>query len=50
MSLNHNFGCFSGVGFGIDGNVMQLGEPWKCTYFRQDAVMYQYGEINDKIK
>jgi hypothetical protein len=24
MTLNHNFGCFSGVGFGIAGNVSRL--------------------------
>ena len=26
MTLNHNFGCFSGVGSGIAGNVIGLGE------------------------
>jgi hypothetical protein len=31
-------------------NVLHLGEPWMCTYFRQDAVMYQYGEFKDKLK
>ena len=25
MTLNHNFGCFSGVGSGIAGNVIGLG-------------------------
>ena len=24
MTLNHNFGCFSGVGSGIAGNVLRL--------------------------
>jgi hypothetical protein len=24
MTLNHNFGCFSGVGSGIAGNVLWL--------------------------
>jgi hypothetical protein len=28
MTLNHNFGCFSGVGSGIAGNGMVLGEGW----------------------
>ena len=26
MTLNHNYGCFSGVGSGIAGNVFGLGE------------------------
>ena len=26
MTLNHNYGCFSGVGFGIAGNGSRLGE------------------------
>ena len=26
MTLNHNFGCFSGVGSGIAGNGWQLTE------------------------
>jgi hypothetical protein len=26
MTLNHNYGCFSGVGSGIAGNVIGLGE------------------------
>jgi hypothetical protein len=26
MTLNHNCGCFSGVGSGIAGNVFGLGE------------------------
>jgi len=26
MTLNHNYGCFSGVGSGIAGNVMQIAE------------------------
>ena len=25
MTLNHNCGCFSGVGSGIAGNVLQIG-------------------------
>ena len=29
MTLNHNFGCFSGVGSGIAGNVFGLGEVAK---------------------
>jgi hypothetical protein len=26
MTLNHNFGCFSGVGSGIAGNVLHIYE------------------------
>jgi hypothetical protein len=26
MNLNHNYGCFSGVGSGIAGNGSRLGE------------------------
>jgi hypothetical protein len=29
-------------------NDPQLGEPKHSTYFRQIAVMYQYGEFNEK--
>ena len=29
MTLNHNYGCFSGVGSGIAGNVFGL-----CEYIR----------------
>ena len=28
MTLNHNCGCFSGVGSGIAGNGSVLGEGW----------------------
>jgi len=34
----------------LTANVLQLGEPKHSTYFRQIAVMYQYGELNDKLK
>ena len=26
MTLNHNYGCFSSVGSGIAGNVLQVGD------------------------
>mgnify|MGYP003474195768 CR=1 FL=1 len=26
MTLNHNYGCFSGVGSGIAGNVSGIGD------------------------
>jgi hypothetical protein len=35
MTLNHNFGYFSGVGFGIAGNVLRLcdggASEYKCS-------------------
>jgi hypothetical protein len=31
--------------FEVADNGLQLGEPWMCTFFRQIAVMYQYGEL-----
>lgn len=34
MTLNHNFGCFSGVGSGIAGNVWQLGEGGTCRILK----------------
>jgi len=30
MTLNHNYGCFSGVGSGIAGNDPQLNEGGFC--------------------
>jgi hypothetical protein len=38
MTLNHNYGCFSGVGSGIAGNVPTLGEV-------ADKLTFSFGKI-----
>ena len=41
MTLNHNCGCFSGVVFGIAGNVLRLCEVGDLTHkSRLEALMF----------
>jgi hypothetical protein len=48
MTLNHNYGCFSGVGSGIAGNVWWLGV---CYFALQTLqVLDKFNRQNNSTK
>jgi hypothetical protein len=49
MTLNHNFGYFSGVGSGIAGNVLQISEGTNSLALCEGIWAFAYVLLSDAL-